>query len=418
MSWRRLALVVVTALGGGANALSAQSSVRLTPMAQGVGVATSVDPIPSGGSLTEVRLVQPVAMALLSAAGGRLQGTLTLNFESITIPGGELTPGGWGEGFVDRRHPHTTVHELLLGTPDLLGTARRGTRLGLVAGKGFVPFGTDDPMVRPFLRYPVNHHLSQVLERAVVIGQVDHGPVTVEGALFNGDEPEHPSQWPLLRLPDGQWRFGDSRALRVTVRPLTGLELQGSVASILSPEHRPAAGGRAEKASASLRWQDAPSWGTRYLMAEWARTSELEGTFVFLSVLAEGSIRRGPWSAGYRFEATDRPEEERLLDPFRSLRPHLENSILGIGRWTLHTVRVARELRDPALPFRATPFIEATFGDVEKLDAGIFDPVRLYGGTSVRQLSIGVVVGWGMRHHRMGRYGVLATDPDHQHHIP
>ena len=61
------------------------------------------------------------------------------------------------------------------------------------------------------------HHLSQLLERAVVIGQVERGPVTLEGALFNGDEPEHPSQWPLLRLPDGQWRFGDSRAVRLTV---------------------------------------------------------------------------------------------------------------------------------------------------------------------------------------------------------
>ncbi|MEI2721478.1 MAG: hypothetical protein V9E87_15380 [Gemmatimonadales bacterium] len=417
MSWRRQALVVVAALGGGALALPAQSGIRLTPMAHGVGVATSVDPIPGGGSLTEVRLVQPVLMGLLGAAGGRLQGTVTLNFESVTMPNGELTPGGWGEGFVDRRHPHTTVHELILATPDLLGTAARGTRFGLVAGKGFVPFGTDDPMVRPFLRYPVNHHLSQVLERAVVIGQVEHGPVTVEAALFNGDEPEHPSQWPLLRLPDGQWRFGDSRAVRLTVRPLTGLELQGSAASVLSPEHRLAAGGRAEKASTSVRWKDAPSWGERYLMAEWARTSELEGTFVFRTVLVEGSLRRARWSAGYRFESTDRPEEERLIDPFRSLRPHLENSILGIGRWTLHTVRLARELRNPALPFRATPFVEATFGRVTKQDAGIFNPVQLYGRNTVRQLSIGVVAGWGMRHHRMGRYGVLAAGTAH-HHAP
>lgn len=415
MNWRRQALVVVAALGGGAIALPAQSGVRLTPMAHGIGVATSVDPIPGRGSLTEVRLVQPILMGLLSAAGGRLQGTVTLNFESVTIPNGELTPGAWGEGFVDRRHPHTTVHELLLGTPDLLGAAGRGTRLGLVAGKGFVPFGTDDPMVRPFLRYPVNHHLSQLLERAVVIGQVERGPVTLEGALFNGDEPEHPSQWPLLRLPDGQWRFGDSRAVRLTVRPLTGLELQGSAASVLSPEHRPAAGGRAEKTSASFRWKDAPSWGERYLMAEWARTSELEGTFVFRTVLVEGSLRRARWSAGYRFESTDRPEEERLIDPFRSLRPHLENSILGVGRWTMHTVRLARELRDPDLPFRATPFVEATFGKVTKQDAGIFDPDQLYGRRSVRQLSIGVVVGWGMRHHRMGRYGVLAAGTEHHH---
>ena len=43
------------------------------------------------------------------------------------------------------------LYELLLGTPDLLGTARRGTRLGLVAGKGFVPFGTAAGMQYWFL---------------------------------------------------------------------------------------------------------------------------------------------------------------------------------------------------------------------------------------------------------------------------
>ena len=94
------------------------------------------------------------------------------------------------------------------------------------------------------------------------------------------------------------------------------------------------------------------------------------------------------------------------------MRPHLENSILGIGRWTLHTVRVARELTDPALEFRVTPFAEATFGRVAKVGGGIFDPVGLYGRTSVRQLSLGVVVGWGMRHHRMGRYGVCGSGTD------
>jgi hypothetical protein len=390
-------------------ALSAQSAVRLHPMAHGIGVATDADPIPGGGSLREIRLTQPVVMGVATALRGRLQGTLTLNLESLTIPGGELTPGAWGEGFVDRRHPHSTVHELMLASPDLLGTEARGSRLGLAVGKGFVPFGTDDPMVRPFLRYPVNHHWAQVLERAVVIAQLDRGPITVEAALFNGDEPERASQWPLLRSSDGRWRFGDSRALRVTGRPVFGLELQGSIASIKSPEHRQGAGGVAKKRSASARWRDSPEWGERYLMAEWAHTDELDGSFRFRSLLLEGQLRRGQWAAGYRIESTDRPEEERLEDPFRSLRPHFENSILGIARWTMHTVRVAHEVADPELPFRITPFVEGTLGRVRKLDAGVFDPLALYGSLTVRQLSVGVVVGWGMRHHRMGRYGVLSS---------
>ena len=48
-----------------------------------------------------------------------------LNLEGATIPEGELAPGNWGEGFVDRRHPHTYVHELMLTADDLLGAARR-----------------------------------------------------------------------------------------------------------------------------------------------------------------------------------------------------------------------------------------------------------------------------------------------------
>ena len=141
--------------------------------------------------------------------------------------GGELTPGAWGEGFVDRRHPHTTFHELNIEVNDILGRIDGAGRMSIVVGKGFVPFGTDDPMSRPFMRYPVNHHLSQLLERAVAIVQYDVGPVAVEGAIFNGDEPTQPSDWPLLRTDEHTWRFGDSRSLRVTVRPVARSRVAG-----------------------------------------------------------------------------------------------------------------------------------------------------------------------------------------------
>ena len=74
-----------------------------------------------------------------------------------------------------------------------------------------------------------------------------------------------------------------------------------------------------------------------YGLVEWARTSEAGGFFVFTSVLAEGAWTAGRHRLQYRFERTERPEEERISD-FRSLRPHLENSILGITRWTVQTV--------------------------------------------------------------------------------
>jgi hypothetical protein len=242
----------------------------------------------------------------------------------------------------------------------------------------------------------------------VAIVQYDVPLLTLEAAWFNGDEPEEPDQWPLLRRPDGGWRFGDSRAARATLRPIRGLEIQGSIADVRSPEHRLGAGGDAEKVSVSGRWSDAPAWGERYLLAEWARTSELDGVFVFRSALVEGMLRRDRWAVAYRFERTERPEEERLSNPFRTLRPHLENTILGVTRWTLHTVRVSRGLTSATSPLELTPFAEATVGRVASVTQGFLDPTDPYRSKRARTLSVGLIASWRMRGHRMGRYGVLA----------
>ena len=116
--------------------------------------------------------------------------------------------------------------------------ARRGPRLAglrasLAAGKGFTPFGTDDPMMRPFVKYPVNHHHAQIIERVQVLGALSAGTpdrgVALEHAFFNGDEPVGPFVGP-------QWdRVGDSRTTRLTLMPWRGVELQGSRAFVRSP---------------------------------------------------------------------------------------------------------------------------------------------------------------------------------------
>jgi hypothetical protein len=379
-------------------------------MARAVPAWRRADPAPDRTPDTEFRLTQPM-LGLRAALPLDLELIGTLNLESITLADGELTPGAWGEGFVDRRHPHTTVHELLLVRRDLLGRIDGDLQLAIAVGKGFVPFGTDDPMSRPLLSYPVNHHFAQVLERAVAIAQLQVGPVLLEGALFNGDEPERPGQWPLIRQ-DGKWRFGDSRAVRATARTLGHLEVSASLARVVSPEHRPGAGGVHRKQSLAARWHDARPGDERYLFAEWARNDELDGFFVFHSFLLEAAHRRGRWGGAYRFERTERPEEHRLTDPYRSQRPHLENSILGTLRWTLHTARLDADLAPRGSRVRVQPFAEVTLGRVAKVDGGIADPVGIYGTTAVRHLAVGVVLEHGMRHHRMGRYG-LAADVHH-----
>jgi hypothetical protein len=385
-------------------------------MGQAILLSDHVSTTPDGGALTEVHLVQPVITSIADLLGGRFRATGTINLEGLTMKHGELALGGWGEGFVDRRHPHTTVHELTLAAPDLLGRLDGAGRLGVVIGKGFVPYGTDDPMSRPFVRYPVNHHLSQILERAVAIVQYSAGPATFEASLFDGDEPEHPSQWPLLKTPEGVWRFGDSWSTRLTIRPAEGFELQGSLAKVREPENR--AGGVLDvhRASASVRWEKNTGWGTRYVLAEWARTSEFSGTLLFHSLLAEAMVRHGRWSAAYRYERTERPEEERLFDPFHTMRPAPDNSIVGISRWTLHSVHLSGDAWSTKRGVRLTPFAELTVGAVRKVGGGIFDPVALYGSNNVQQLSLGLAFDFGMRDHRMGRYGVLAPMEMMHHH--
>lgn len=343
--------------------------------------------------------MQPTVMVHAGAWSNRLRLVATANLEGLTMENGELAPGDWGEGFIDRRHPHTYVHEAVLAFDDVLGETDGRARVSLSAGKGFAPFGTDDPMVRPIFRYPVNHHLAQILERAVVILGVRSGPVLLEGGLFNGDEPERPGQWPRIS------RFGDSWSGRLTLMPLPQLELQGSHADVHSPEHRPGSGTDQSKWSVSVRWEGPVQHRPLYGLLEWERTSEAGGFFVFHSILAEGAWHLGRGRLHYRFERTERPEEERTLSPFRSLRPHLENSILGRTRWTIHTAGFGFQLH-PADMVTVLPFIELSYGRMVDVGGGLFNARAFYGRNSFWSFNVGTRLNLGMPLHRMGRYGV------------
>jgi hypothetical protein len=384
-----LALVVSPSTG-------AQERAWLRAGGHAVAAWTLAEPVPGGSRLGEVRLVQPT-IVLEGGALGRLRFLATVNLEGATLDGGELTLGAWGEGFVDRRHPHTYLHELLVSADDILGKRDGAGALSLTAGKGFAPFGTDDPMMRPPLRYPVNHHLAQILERAVAIAAMRAGPVAAEFGLFNGDEPERPEQWPRIG------RFGDSWSLRLTGEPLPGVELQGSYAHVHSPEHRPGQGTDQAKWSLSALWGRPVRAVPVHALVEWARTSEAEGFFVFHSFLAEGAWAPGRHRLHYRFERTERPEEVRVSG-FRSLRPHLENSVLGVSRWTIHTLGYEFGAGQVS-GIRLKPMAEVSLGSIAKVGGGLFEVQDLYGRSDFWTLSLGLRLGAGARMPRMGRYG-------------
>lgn len=388
--------------------LAAQTEDEVSIGLHAVPAFIQVDPVPGGGELSEVRILHPVASLSATSLDGYLSAMAMVNFEGLTIPDGELSPGSWGEGFVDRRHPHTWAHEFMISAWQPLG-AERDVALSFSLGKGFVPFGSDDPMSRPILRYPVNHHLSQLLERAVGIAALRVGPAVLEGSLFNGDEPTSPEDWPRVK------RFGDSWSTRLTLWAADGVELQGSYAKVASPEHRDGAGLDSRKWSASARFERATDNGSVYAMGEWARTSE--GSFDYSTFLGEAALRRGVFGAAYRFERTERPEEQRLADPFRSARPHHDNSSLGTTRWTIHTVSLALTAVDDWPMLGIEPFLEGSLARVASVEAGVFDPVAFYGDDQIWSIALGVRLAWGQRLHRMGRYGV-ATGPSPSVHAP
>jgi hypothetical protein len=378
----------------GAAGNSAAQRLRVDWGAQAIPTFSETNVIPGNRSLGELRVVQPMGMLDVAALGDRIRLVATLDFEKYTIAHGELAPGDWGEGFEDRRHPHTLVHQLMLVAPDLSSRLLGPVQVFAGAGKGFVPFGTDDPMTRPVVRYPVNHHLSQILERAVGLAGVRAGPVTLEAALFNGDEPISPGSWPAMS------RFGDSWAARLTIAPVAGLETQASYAFVHSPENRPGAGPDDAKTSASVRWERGPWYG----LVEWAHTRTAGGAFVFRSLVGEGALTLGRQRPYLRLEQSDRPEEERLFgSPFRTRRPLFENAILGITRWTIVTAGDAVTVW-PNRRVRLAPYVEGSYLGIARVGGGVFDPQIQYGRTRGYEISAGVRLAAGMRMPRMGRY--------------
>ncbi|MFN2602265.1 MAG: hypothetical protein ABR582_05850 [Gemmatimonadaceae bacterium] len=370
-------------------------------------IVTHASPAIANRDLTEGYLTQPMVMGALSTANGHFALEGMLDLEGLTLKRGELDAGIAGEGYVDRRHPHTYMHELVATASG----AFAATRYSAAFGKGFVPFGTDDPMVRPFEKYPINHHISQIVERLLAIVAVRNGPFLIEVAGFNGDEPESPSD-----LPNSN-RLWDSWAGRATILPAQALEMQGSVARVKSPELAAGGGLDQRKVSASARFESAKSMDSRdthyYAMGEWARSSDYDGgvrAFSFTTALTEGEMRRGRVAFAGRFERTERPEEERLTNPFRTKRPATDFSISGRTLWNITSARASvRAFQRGTMTL--TPFIEVEGSHVTSQSAGsVFNPREFYGSNTLWSTTFGVSFAVGMIHRRTGQYGAASRE--------
>lgn len=374
----------------------------LLGMAQVFPTLTVGAPGEDGGPLreTEAYLTQPAIMADVASPGRRWVVRTTLNFEGATQEDGELTFGAWGEGFIDRRHPHTLLHELVLSV-NLWHAA--GGALSLSAGKGFAPFGTDDPMGRPGLKYPTNHHLSQILERWLVAGAFLRGGWSVEAGVFGGAEPDGPYDFSNIES------FGDSWSARVAKRwgpgpgPAARWEASASYGSVAEEVEGTAQ--RSDLWNAALRHSGPAGGGRLYALIE-ASLSEPDREQGDFSVLAEGGVALRRHRPYVRMEYASRPEFPREGGSAERgfFRYEHDDAPIGATRWFIGTAGYGYDAT--TLPVSIRPFVDAQFHSVRS-DRGGVDPAALFGTRSFWSLSFGTRVFLGGEPMRMGAYGVL-----------
>ena len=155
-------------------------------------------------------------------------------------------------------------------------------------------------------------------------------------------------------------------------------------------------------------------------LVEWARAVEEtpagDPAFTFTSWLgeAEWTFPAQGWSAALRLERTERPEEERTQDPFRTVRPAIDHSLLGITRWTVVTVTVTRALTLHRV--RVMPFAEASLSRPRPTTPAAFQPESFYGSDRLWMVSVGARLSFGPGHMGMGYYGVRREPAMTSHH--
>jgi hypothetical protein len=371
---------------------------------------------------TRFYATQPVAMLNVESPGSRWVFRFTPNVEGLTIPDGETTFGGWGEGFIDSRHPHTLLHEMMLSynvwNPG-------GASVSVSAGKGFAPYGTDDPMARPVLKYPTNHHLSQILERWTLNGVVLWRGWSAEAGIFGGAEPKDPYDLSNIRA------FGDSWSARVARRFGTGFgptapwEVSASYGFVQEAPHHDHGGhghghghangghgGHGEKtvtrlANTAVRHAGSHGFGSVYALLEASR-SWPDGREGYYSVLGETQLGIGRHQPYARVEIATRPEYAREGAPGTGefFRYDHDDTPIGATRWLIGSLGYG--FQSTGYPFSARPFVEVNHHRVAH-DRGpaSLDPQRLFGTRNFWSVSAGFRLFLGGDPMRMGAYGVL-----------
>ncbi len=406
---RPLALLISALLPAGL--LAQQSSMpsvalpagwRLTTMAQAFPVVTIGAPGGVSGdalSHTGWYVTQPAIMTHAASAGQRVAVHTTLNFEGLTQEDGELTFGGWGEGFIDKRHPHTLLHELMVSVN---AWDAGGGGLSLSAGKGFAPYGTSDPMARPGLKYPTNHHLSQILERWTVNASLLRGGWSLEAGVFGGLEPEGTYDFGNIKSFGDSWSARIGRRWGLAMPEATQWQTSASFGSLIHVAH--GAESRMRLANVALIRIAPIAAGRLYVLTEASRSFSADHDDYF-SVLGETRYDDGGRQPYARVEYASRPEypREGVAGDDDFFRYDDAGHTVGRTRWLIVTAAYAQQVTPN--PWSVRPFLEVQYHRVQA-DQGV-GPIQLYGRPSFWALTFGVRLLFGGDPMRMGAYGVV-----------
>lgn len=345
-------------------------------------------------------LTQPALMVNLESPAHRLVLRTTLNFEGLTQEDGELTAGAWGEGFLDKRHPHTLLHELMLSAnfDDVAGG-----EASLSLGKGFAPFGTDDPMARPGLKYPTNHHLSQILERWTLNAVFLRDGWGAELGIFGGTEPEDPYDFSNVESFPDSWSARLSRRWGAGRGPMAEWEATVSYGDV-AEEHD----GELERTrlwNVALRHAGTIRSAGIYGLLE-ASQSSPEDYDGFFSILGEARLDVRGHQPYARLEYAIRPEYPRDGAPGTDafFRYDHDAHPVGATRWLITTIAYAYQATD--FPLGIRPLFEAQHHRAHEERGGI-DPEELFGTDSLWSFTVGARIFLGGGPMRMGSYGQL-----------
>jgi hypothetical protein len=345
-------------------------------------------------------LTQPVLMANLEAPSMRIVLRTTVNFEGVTQEDGELTFGAWGEGFLDRRHPHTLLHEAMLSANfwDVGGGA-----LSLSAGKGFAPYGTDDPMARPVAKFPTNHHLLQILERFLAGAAYRRSGWSIEAAVFGGSEPTGPYDFSNIEDFPSSWSARIARRFGGTGL-LAEWELSASYGHVV--EVHDDAERTTRLVNGYVRHDRVHHFGHLYALVEASLSEPAGEAGGYWSVLGEAQLGRGRHQPYVRLEVATRPEYVRAGVPGSAgfYRYDHDAGPIGATRWFIAAAGYNYHLT--RLPFSARPFLEVQFHNVAN-ERGDVAARELFGTTNFFALTTGARLYFGGGPMRMGSYGVL-----------